>query len=125
MKLNRRNLRKMILKEMADMTQGEKALRGHLQGLPYEPDTISRPGGGPDDLPHPYDYNLGDRDIFDNLDPEDDEYPREDFDSEVQAALDKLVAAGLLGRSTDGYYVADPDVIKTGHETGHIDISDY
>ena len=124
MKLNRRNLRKMILKEMAEMTGGEKALRGHLQGLPHKPDRISHPGGGPDDLPVPYDYNLSDEDIFDNLDQSmygDEDTDRDRFNSEVQAALDKLVAAGVLGKSTDGYHVADPDIIKTGR----IDLTDY
>ena len=124
MKLNRRSLRKMILKEMAEMTGGEKALRRHLQGLPHEPDRISHPGGGEDDLPVPYDYNLSDKDIFDNLDQSiygDEDADHDRFNSEVQAALNKLVAAGILGKSTDGYHVADPDIIKSGH----IDLTDY
>jgi hypothetical protein len=116
MKLNRKTIRKMILKEMADMSGGEKALRGYMQGLPHERDSISR---GPS-----HDYNLGDHDIYDNLDQDmhgDDEASRAKFDSEVQNALNKLVQAGVLGRSSEGYYVADGDIIKDGN----IDLTDY
>ena len=109
MKLNRKTIRKMILKEMADMTRGEKALRGYMQGLPHERDRISK---GPS-----HDHNLGDYDIYSNLDSTgvgDDDISQGIFDSEVEAALNKLVDAGVLGRSSEGYYVADSDIIKDG-----------
>jgi len=116
MKLNRKTIRKMILKEMADMTGGEKALRGYMQGLPYERDGISK---GPAS-----DYNLQDREIYDNIDGDmygDDDMSRDKFHSEVEAALERLVQAGILGRSNDGYYVEDGDIITPD---GNIDISD-
>ena len=117
MKLNRRKLRKIILKEMEEMTGGEKALRGYLQGLPHERDRISQ---GPS-----HDHNLGDYNIHGELDNTiygDDDMDRDRFDAEVQDALDKLVHAGVLGRSSEGYYVADGDIITP---SGNIDISNY
>ena len=116
MKLNRKTIRKMILKEMADMTGGEKALRGYMQGLPYERDGISRAPSS--------DYNLQDQEIYDNIDGDiygDDDMSRDKFDSEVQAALEKLVQAGVLGRASEGYYVADGDVISADNK---IDLTD-
>ena len=117
MKLNRKSIRKMILKEMAKMTGGEKALRGYMKDLPYERDSISRAPSS--------DYNLQDTEIYDNIDGDiygDDDESRLKFDSEVQAALDKLVSAGVLGRAGEGYYVADGDIIN---DKGNIDISNY
>ena len=119
MKMNRRSLRKMILKEMSEMTGGEKALKDYMHGLPYEPDRIS--GTGYQDS---HDYNLGEKDIMDNLDTDiygDDDTSRDRFSAEVQTALDALVAAGLLGRSEEGYYVADGDIITP---QGNLDMSD-
>jgi hypothetical protein len=116
MKLNRKTIRRMILKEMAEMTGGEKALRGYMKDLPHERDSISQAPSS--------DYNLQDREIYDNIDGDiygDDDMSRDKFDAEVQAALDKLVAAGVLGRATEGYYVADGDIITSA---GNIDISD-
>ena len=113
----------MILKEMAEMTGGEKALKDYMHGAPYERDRISK---GPS-----HDHNLSDRDLFGGaLENPYEGYDEEGnsmddlegkFDAEVQAALDKLVDAGLLGRSEEGYYVADGDIITP---EGNLDLSD-
>lgn len=116
MKLTRQKLRKMILKEMADMSGGQQAVKDYMHGLPYEPDRVSKSGS--------HDYNLGDEDIMGSLDTDvygDDDMSRDRFSSEVQTALDALVAAGFLGRSAEGYYVADGDIITP---QGNIDMSD-
>ena len=117
MQLNRKLIRKMILQEMADMSGGEKALRGYMQGLPHERASSGSPTPTAD-------YNLTDQEIFTNLDS--GEYGDEDvdvarFDTDVYSALDKLVAAGVLGRSSEGYYVSDSSIIKDGN----IDLSDF
>ena len=60
------------------------------------------------------DYDLTDDAIFDHefdMDRDmygDDDVPRAKFDSEVQAALDKLEAEGILERTVDGYILLDP-----------------
>jgi hypothetical protein len=116
MKLNRKTIRRMILKEMADMPGGEKALRGYMQGLPHERDSISKAPSS--------DYNLQDQEIYDNIDGDmygDDDMSRDKFHSEVQAALEKLVQAGILGKASEGYYVEDGDVISAD---GKIDLTD-
>ena len=107
----------MILSEMAAMSGGEKALRGYMQGLPHEKASSGSPTPTAD-------YNLTDQEIFDNLDSS--EYGDEDsevarFDADVYTALDKLVAAGVLGRSSEGYYVNDASIIKDGN----IDLSKF
>jgi len=117
MKLNRKMIRSMILKEMAEMSGGEKALRGYMQGLPHERDGISK---GPTS-----DYNLQDQEIYDNIDGDmygDDDMSRDKFHSEVEAALERLVQAGILGRGGEGYYVADGDIIDT---SGNIDLKGF
>ena len=130
MKLNRKQLRRIIQEaykgpqtppSLSGMTRSEAgggaaAVKSYIHGLPHEPDRVSQ---GPS-----HDHNLGDYNIGNELDNTvygDDDMDRDRFDSEVQAALNKLVAAGVLGRSSEGYYVADGDIIKDGH----IDLTDY
>lgn len=116
MKISRKQLRKLIMEAAADV---EKGVRDYLSNPargdqahynPYrDPETGIQRGYGT-----AADYDLTDDEIFDhNFDMNRDMYGEEDmdrdqFDSEVQAALDKLESEGIIKRTADGYIMQDP-----------------
>ena len=109
MKMNRRQLRKLIMEAAADV---EKGVRDYLSNPDrgderyFNPSTQSYGTGA--------DHDLTDDEIFShNFDMNRDMYGEEDmdkdqFDSEVQAALDKLESEGIIKRTVDGYIMQDP-----------------
>jgi hypothetical protein len=109
MKINRRQLRKLIMEAAADV---EKGVRDYLS----KPDRGDQAHFNPSTQSYgtAADYDLTDDEIFDHsFDMNRDMYGEEDmdrdqFDSEVQAALDKLVDEGILELTHDGYIMLDP-----------------
>jgi hypothetical protein len=116
MKITRKQLRSLIMEAAADVEQGVR-------------DYLSRPGRGDQAHYNPYrdpntgrargfgtaaDYDLTGEEIRDHafgMDSDmygEEDVERDQFDSEVQAALDKLVDEGILELTYDGYIMLDP-----------------
>jgi len=109
MKITRKQLRSLIMEAAADVEQGVR-------------DYLSRPGRGDQAYFNPStqgygtaaDYDLTGEEIRDHafgMDSDmygEEDIERDQFDSEVQAALDKLVDEGILELTYDGYIMLDP-----------------